>query len=208
MDHQFEQTMAALHERQRREIELMHALSDDEREARLDEFMLAIGPEAGRFINLLIKTAGAHSVLELGTSVGYSTLWMAEAVRSTGGHIISFDPNPDKHRQAWDHLRAAGLAAHVELRTEDAMEALPHLEGPFDFVLIDLWKRMYVPCFQTLYPNKLAAGGIVVADNMLYPESARPRAEEYRKCVHDSPGMETVLVPIGSGLEFSRRSSE
>ncbi len=166
--------------------------------------MLAVGPDAGRFMNLLVKTAGARRVLELGTSVGYSTVWLAEAVQETNGRVVSLDPVAHKHRQARQHLEAAGLAHRVELITDDALEALAQLEGPFDFVLVDLWKRLYVPCFDALYPRKLAAGAIIVADNMLQPESARPRAEEYQRRVRSAPGMESVLVPIGSGLELSR----
>jgi predicted O-methyltransferase YrrM len=91
----------------------------------------------------------------------------------------------------------------VEFRIGDALDSLRALTGPFDFVLIDLWKDLYVPVFELLHP-KLAPGAIIVADNMLHPESARPHANAYRERVRAAAGMSTVLLGVGNGLEVSR----
>jgi predicted O-methyltransferase YrrM len=98
---------------------------------------------------------------------------------------------------------AAGLEGLVEFHAGDALEILPRLEGPFDFVLLDIWKDLYVPSLELFFP-KLAPGAIVVADNMLRPADARPDALRYRRLVRSKPGMSSVLLPIGQGLEVSR----
>jgi len=84
-----------------------------------------------------------------------------------------------------------------------AVEEYRPVDGPFDLVLIDLWKNLYVPVFDLLHP-KLAPGAIVVADNMLEPESARPHAEAYRRRVREARDMTSVLLNVGNGIEVSR----
>jgi predicted O-methyltransferase YrrM len=87
----------------------------------------------------------------------------------------------------------------------DAVALLATQPGPIDFVLLDLWKDLYIPCFDALYP-KLAANGVIVADNMLYPEYNRPEATAYRAAVRSRPDMEAVLLPIGQGIDLACRS--
>src|SRR2546430_14868844 len=83
------------------------------------------------------------------------------------------------------------------------ISSLRQLAGPFDFVLIDLWKNLYVPVFELLHP-KLAHGALIVADNMLQPESARADARAYRQRVRAAADMSSVLLAVGNGLELSR----
>ena len=80
---------------------------------------------------------------------------------------------------------------------------LAKLKGKVDFVLLDLWKNLYIPCFDLFYP-KLSAGAVVVADNMTYPESTRKYVEAYRKHIRKKPGIQSVLLNVGSGLELTR----
>ncbi len=91
----------------------------------------------------------------------------------------------------------------MDFRVGDARELIAALEGPFDFVLLDLWKDLYVACFDLFYP-KLAPGATVVADNMIYPEMSQKAAGLYRRRVRSAAGMSTVLLPVGSGIEVSR----
>lgn len=177
------------------------ALPDAQR--NVDELLLPIGRAAATFVNLLIKEAGAKAVLEIGTSYGYSTIWLAEAVRETGGRLTTLELHAYKAEHASEQLARAGLAEHVDVVVGDATETLTRSSGPFDFVLLDLWKSLYVPCFDAFYP-KLSAGAFVVADNMLFPPSAREAAAAYRARVRAAAGMTSVLLPIGSGLELSR----
>jgi predicted O-methyltransferase YrrM len=168
-----------------------------------DELLLPIGPATGTLINLLIKEAKAKRILEVGTSFGYSGIWLAEAARATGGRVTTLEIHSGKADYARAMWAKAGLADHIECLIDDARLSIDQLPGPFDFVLIDLWKDLYVPCFELIYP-KLAPGAIVVADNMLFPEVHRSAALEYRNAVKSKSQMTSVLLPVGSGIEVSR----
>jgi predicted O-methyltransferase YrrM len=189
--------------RARRDEELWNTLSEQEIRQRLDEFLLPVGRASATLMNLIIKEAGARRILEVGSSYGYSTTWLAEAARAIGGKVISLELRPAKTEYARAQLARAQLEDCVEFRVGDALASLAQLPGPFDFVLIDLWKDLYVPVFERLYP-KLSPGAIVVADNMLQPERARPHARAYQERVRAAADMSSVLLAVGNGLEVSR----
>ena len=168
-----------------------------------DKFLLAVGPSTGQLINLLVKGLKAKIILEVGTSYGYSTLWLAEAARATGGRVITLELQAEKQRYAHERMAAAGLAEFVDFRLGDARQLLAELDGNVDFVLLDLWKDLYIPCFDLFYP-RLNPGAVIVADNMLYPESAQTHAIDYRKYVRSRPDVQSVLLQVGSGLEVTR----
>ncbi len=189
--------------RARREEELWRTLSAEESARRRDEMLMPVGRAAGTLMHLLICEAGARRILEVGSSYGYSTTWLAAAARAVGGHVTSLELRGEKTEYARAQLGRAGLAGYVGFRIGDALGTLRELTGPFDFVLIDLWKDLYVPVFELLHP-KLAPGAIVVADNMLEPESARAHARAYQSHVRSAPGMSSVLLTVGNGLEVSR----
>ncbi len=189
--------------RAQREDALMQSLTETEVRARLDEFLLSVGRRAGAFVNLLVKEAKATRILEVGSSFGYSTHWLAEGARTTGGTVTSLELRVAKTEYATRQLKKAGLAAQVEFRVGDALESLRVLPGPFDFVLIDLWKDLYVPVWDLLV-GKLAPAALVVADNMIYPPSAQPEVRAYRERVRTTRDISTVLLPVGNGLELSR----
>jgi predicted O-methyltransferase YrrM len=189
--------------RARREDELRGTLTAAEAQLRLDELLLPVGRAAGLLINLLVKEARARRILEVGSSYGYSTTWLAEAARAIDGKVVSLELRGAKTEYATTQLARAGLAGYVEFRVGDALASLTQLPGPFDFVLIDLWKDLYVPVFERLQA-KLAPGALVVADNMLQPEHARVHAEAYRQQVRAARDMTSVLLAVGNGLEVSR----
>ena len=169
----------------------------------LDDLLLPIGRAAGTFLNLLIKEAKAKSILELGTSYGNSTIWLAEAAQQTGGRVISLDLAGYKQDHARQMLDRAGLAPFVEFRTGDALAELESMPGPFDFVLVDIWKDLYVPCLDRFYP-KLSPGALIAADNMVHPAQSNEHAYRYRQAVRAKSGIESVLLTIGNGIELSR----
>ena len=170
----------------------------------LDELLLSVGREAGMLLYLLASGAQSRRILELGTSYGYSTVWLAAAARATGGKVLSLELREFKIEHARQALTRAGLSSRVEFHAGDCLETLKALPGPFDFVLLDVWKDLYLPCFDLVHP-KLAPGGIIVADNMLLPEVVRPQAEAYRARVRAAGDMDSVLVEVGNGLEISRK---
>ena len=172
----------------------------------LDELLLSVGREAGILLYLLSTGAQSRRILELGTSYGYSTVWLAAAARATGGKVLSLELRDFKIEHARQALTRAGLSTRVEFHQGDCLETLKTLSGPFDFVLLDVWKDLYLPCFELVHP-KLAPGGIIAADNMLLPEIVRPQAEAYRKRVRAAGDLDSVLLDIGNGIEISRKRS-
>lgn len=170
-----------------------------------DEFVLPVGEEVAQLCVDLVVGRRAQILVELGTSYGFSTLFLAEAARRTGGLLHTYEIHPAKQEYAQRQIAAAGLSDHVKWLLGDAVTLLATQPGPVDFVLLDLWKDLYIPCLDAFYP-KLAANGVIVADNMLYPEFSRPEGIAYRAAVRALPEMEAVLLPIGQGIDLACRS--
>jgi predicted O-methyltransferase YrrM len=196
--------LAEYEERRAAEAEIRRTLDPDEFGVRRDDFLLSIGPEAAEFLHALILARGATRLLELGTSYGYSTLFLADAAQRTGGRLITMELDPRKHAYARERIERAGLSEVVEWRCGDAIALLEREFQPFDFVLLDIWKQLYVPCLEAFHP-KLAAEAVVVADNMIEPAGERENARLYRKAIAAKPDMTSVLLPIGQGIEVSCR---
>ena len=170
--------------------------------AHVDEFLLPVGPEVGWFLHSLILARRPVRILELGTSYGYSTLFLADAARQIGATLITMDLADYKQAEARANMERAGLAQVVDFRLGDAVALIHADPGPFDLVLLDIWKDLYVPCLEAFYP-KLSDEGIVAADNMIEPEMARADVRKYRDAIRALPDMQTALLPIGSGIELS-----
>ncbi len=168
-----------------------------------DALLLSVGEDVARMMSLMVTGCGCKSILEVGTSYGYSTLWLAEAARTVGGKVTTLEAIPKKADYAAKALKQAGLADYVDIRVGDALEIIPTLAGPFDFVLLDLWKDLYVRCLELTLP-KLSPGALILADNMLWPEGSLPQAQAYRRAVRANPRLSTTLLPIGQGVEVSR----
>jgi predicted O-methyltransferase YrrM len=168
-----------------------------------DTLLLAVGRDTGRLLNALVRGAGATRILELGTSYGYSTVWLAEAARATGGTVISIESHSGKRDHALEQLTSVGLDSVVDLRLGDAVELLQTLDGRFDFVLLDLWKELYVPCFDLILPL-LVEDAFIVADNMILPARFREDAAAYRRHVRATGRFDSILLPLDEGLEISR----
>ena len=203
MDEPVKSVLAEYDRRGTQERKLRDHMSEDEWMSHRDDFLISIGRHTGRLLNILIKGAKAQNILELGTSYGHSTVWLAEAAAATGGRVVTIDCAAKKHEYAHAMIKKAGLAAQVDFELGDARDVIGSLPGPFDFVLVDLWKDLYIPCFDLSYP-KLSSGALVAADNMINPQSARPDALAYRKHVRAKPHINSVLLTMGSGIELSR----
>jgi predicted O-methyltransferase YrrM len=188
--------------RHRRELEETRDLPTGSFGARRDEFLLPVGAEVGAFLRALAIGRRPERILELGTSYGYSTLFLADAARECGATVVTVDLDAAKQAYAREQLERAELAHHVQFRCGDAVEIVRADEGEFGLVLLDIWKDLYVPCFEAVYP-KLAEEGVIVSDNMIYPEGARDAVRALREAIKAKPDLQTVLLPLGSGIELT-----
>ncbi len=202
-DKAVEGIIAEYDKRHNEELEIMCKLSDKEKEQRRNSFLIPVGRHVAQFLNNLMKDAGAKTALEIGTAYGFSTVWLAEAARSVDGKLISLELDPDKVDYASNMIERADLEKYVEFRVGDALESIKVMTETIDLVLLDLWKELYVPCLDLFYP-KLSSQAIIVADNMLYPQFSHEQTLAYQQRVRSMPNIESVLLPLGSGIEVSR----
>ena len=173
--------------------------ANDARETERARKMLNITPDTGRLLWILVHAIRATRLVEVGTSNGYSTIWLADAARTTGGRVTSLERNPEKVRLARANLARAGLADLVEIRAGVAAETLAALPGPFDFVFLDADRPSYRTYLELLVPQ-LVPGGLLIADNVV---SHRAELAEYLARVKAHPELVAVTVPIGKGEEIA-----
>lgn len=203
MNKKTENVIVEYHQRIKDEEILMKSLPLEEGMKRRDEFLLSVGEETAIFLNHLVKAAQPKTVLEIGTSYGYSTIWLAEAVQTYGGKIISLEMDAEKVKYAQAELLKAGLENEAEIVVGDALEFLKNTKLKFDFVLLDLWKELYIPSFD-LFFSKLNPNAYVISDNMLLPPHSRAEMDIYRNHLKNTNAFDSVLLPIGSGIEISK----
>lgn len=156
----------------------------------------------GQILHDLIVKNNYKSALEIGTSTGHSTLWIAWALSKTGGKLITVEIDADRQRQAKQNLEAAGLSDYVDFRLGDAHQIVKEVEGPFDFVFSDADKDWYVQYFKDVDP-KLKKGGCFTAHNVLQNMSG---INEYMNLVKSHKGYETTVdKSSNSGIAISRK---
>lgn len=202
MDDKVAAVLEFYHHRMKDEAELLRERpAQGQGNAWVDRMLLAVGPDTGQFINIIASSLRAPKILEVGTSYGYSGIWLAEAARKAGGRVTTLELQDYKASYARERAVEAGLADYIDYRVGDAVKMIGELPAGIDFVLLDLWKDLYIPCLDAFYP-KLNPGAIIVADNMLFPGGEV--MQRYADAVRAKPGMTSVLLPVGSGIEVSR----
>ncbi len=174
--------------------------------ADIDTKMLAVGPETAAFLNTLIRSTGARRVVEVGGSMGYSTIWQGEAVEANGGRLTSLEQVPSKIAALKGRIEQAGLGDTIEVMEGDALVSLASLDGPYDLVLIDAWKDDYPAYFDLIFP-KMRLGGLMVADNMITPAPVGEGITAYAKIARNNPAARSQLVNVGNGLELTIKLS-
>jgi predicted O-methyltransferase YrrM len=185
------------------EQELFDVLSELEmrnEQARSD----ALEPDSAKFASLLAISKKAKSLVEVGSGVGYSTLWLAYAASVTGGKLVSCEIDPAKAAEARANLQKAGLADYAEILSGDARELLRHQSEPVDFLLIDAEHGQYETYFDVVY-KRMGVGAVVVADDVVTQEN---NLADYTTYVKNHPNLESVTLPLGHGLEFSVKTAE
>jgi len=157
----------------------------------------AIRPTTGRFLFSLVAPHAGCEVLEIGGSRGYSTIWLAAAARHLGGRVVSLEADPRKI-EAWRaNVAEAGLEGWAELIEGDAKETLPRIDDLFDVVFVDAEKDDYETYF-ALARTKVEPGALIVADNVISHDLS-----DYVRARQSDPDLESVTVPLDSGLELS-----
>jgi len=162
---------------------------------RLDRWRV-LEPDAGRLLWFLAQAIRARTIVEVGTSRGVSTLWLADAARCTGGRVLSVDTDATAQDAAQRSLREAGLADQVTFRVEDGGVALADLaDGTVDLLFLDAERTEY-PSWWPHPVRVLRSGGVLVADNAL---SHPQEIEALRDLVEQDPRLTTTTIDVGKG---------
>jgi predicted O-methyltransferase YrrM len=162
----------------------------------------------GEFLHLMVKATRARNVLELGTSQGFSAIWMGLGLEETGGRLTTIEIEKERHELARRNMSEAGLSQRVILIEGDAHVELARLEGPFDFVFMDADKEGQMDYFHKLYPKKLTAGGILAVHNAIREASSM---KDYLETIRKHPDFDTVILSLtmddGFCLSYRHRAS-
>jgi len=186
----------------------------------LQETIPVVTPTVGNFLNLLVSMGNSQAILEIGTAIGYSTIWLARAAEKTGGHVTTIDMNKDRRARALIFFERAGIQNIVTALEGDARKILPTIDSTFDFIFIDAAKGEYLEYLNLIYPL-IAPGGVLVVDNVLFRGWVVPGSDftpKYDRMVNglrrfledlcQNPDFTTTVLPFGDGVSVSRRSNE
>jgi predicted O-methyltransferase YrrM len=168
-----------------------------------------ISKNIGTFYNIMLKSIHAKNILEIGMSVGYSGLWFADAIISNtqNGQIITIDREQFKIDSATRNFEEAGVSSLIKIREGEARKILREIkeefgENYFDFIFIDADKESYIEYFDLCLPL-VRKGGIIGADNILFPERFNEMMVDYLSHVRSNPNVQSVTVPIDNGEEIT-----
>jgi predicted O-methyltransferase YrrM len=168
-----------------------------------------ISKNIGTFYNIMLKSIHAKNILEIGMSVGYSGLWFADAIMSNtqDGKIITIDREQFKIDSATRNFEEAGVSSLIKIKEGEARKILDEIkeefgENYFDFIFIDADKESYIEYFDLCLPL-VRKGGIIGADNILFPERFNEMMADYLSHVRSNPNVQSVTVPIDNGEEVT-----
>ncbi len=184
-------------------------------EAALRETIPVVTPAVGNFLAWLVRTSKAARILEIGTAIGYSTIWLARAAEVNNGHVTTIDMNLARRQEASNYFDRSGLFGRITSLAGDARKILPGLAGPFDLVFIDAAKGEYLEYFN-LVQRLIKPGGMLVVDNVLFRGWVVPGAEfepkyvrivnslrDFLQELNNHPDFSTSVLPLGDGLSLS-----
>jgi predicted O-methyltransferase YrrM len=186
-------------QRRMKELEAIDAVDRRDgspRSARLRQ----VPPETGRFLALMAASAPAGALVEIGTSGGYSAMWIGLACRTVGRRLTTIEVDPKKTALARETLLRSGMGDVVEVVDGDAREVLPTFDE-IAFCFLDAEKEIYRECYELVVP-RMVRGGILLADNAV---NMRETLEPMLDRALSDARVDSVIVPIGKGVLFSRR---
>jgi predicted O-methyltransferase YrrM len=174
-----------------------HGIEHDAGQADRLERLRNVEPDTARLLAVLVRATRARRLLEIGTSNGYSTLWLADAVRSVGGHIVSVDVDAARSALAAQNLERGGLHELVELRVEDAAVSLRESpDASWDMIFLDAERPAYAGYWPELV-RVLTPAGLLAVDNVL---SHAEEVEHFRSLIRSEARVSEAVVPTGAGL--------
>jgi len=168
-----------------------------------------VGPAVGRVLYQLALMIGAKTVFEMGSAIGYSTIWWARAL-GDGGRVIYTDGDPKNAERARRYFERAGVADRITIKTGDALELLSEQKQPFDIIFNDVDKEDYPRVFRLAVP-RLRKGGLFVTDNVLWsgkvaqgnPDSHTNAILEFNRQLYSSPDLFSTILPIRDGVSVA-----
>lgn len=168
-----------------------------------DAGQLAVSEEDGRFLRLLIASTKRRRALEIGGASGYSAIWMAQGLRETGGKLVTIEYDPGRARELAENIKRAGMTDVVQVIAGDAFAEIPKLNGTFDFVFLDAWKRDYKRFLDLVMP-RLDRGGLFTAHNVV---NKRSEMGDFLDAIQRNPALWTTILspasPAGEGISLS-----
>jgi predicted O-methyltransferase YrrM len=201
-----DEAMGAYFHRRAKAGDLSWDTLDEDANRFLADKLVALDPIKAEFCHLVCRSLRARRVVEVGTSVGVSTIYLADAVRAVSassgeaGMVIGTEYEAAKAARARANFQAAGLADVIDLREGDLRQTLRRIEGPVDFVLMDIWTEMVRPAIELIAPH-LRPGAVVVADNT--GGRFRDNYRDFFAFVADpGNGLRSLTLPFDGGLEF------
>jgi predicted O-methyltransferase YrrM len=189
-------------------------LREMERYAK-DHHVPIIGPAVGRLLYLLVQISGARRIFEMGSAIGYSTVWLARAA-GPKGRVFYTDGSGENVRRARNYLRRADVARRVRLLHGDALELIKTVPGKFDLIFLDVDKPQYPAALHMALP-RLRRGGLFITDNTLWSGKVARKANEtatdlatrairnFNDEMYGSPKLFPVIVPLRDGVTVCRK---
>jgi caffeoyl-CoA O-methyltransferase len=172
-----------------------------------------IGPAVARMLALFVQVSGAKRIFEMGSAIGYSTIWLARAAGAKA-KVIYTDGDTQKACRAKEYFQRAGVAKRIEVRIGDALALLKKARGTFDLIFNDVDKHQYPAALRVALP-KLQRGGLLVTDNTIWAgKAARPAApedhdtqgvQEFNRMVYASKDLFPVLIPLRDGVTVCQK---
>jgi caffeoyl-CoA O-methyltransferase len=186
-------------------------LTEMERYAKKHDVPI-IGPSCGRLLYLLAQISGAKRIFEMGSAIGYSTVWLARAA-GPGAEIYYTDGSAENAKFAGQNFTRAGVSDRIQILIGDALDLLDEIGGPFDLIFIDVDKHQYPKAMQKAVP-RLKSGGLLVTDNVLWSGRVTAKAKDVRtksiqqfnRLVYSSDELFPVVIPLRDGVAVCRRS--
>lgn len=179
----------------------------------LREHIPIIGPACSRLLALLAQVSGARRIFEMGSAIGYSTIWLARAA-GPRARVYYTDSDPKNLVRARDFLRRAGVLGRVEMLLGDAIASLRRTPGTFDMIFIDVDKHQY-PAALRLALARLRRGGLLVTDNVLWSGRVARKAlpgdkftrgiQQFNRSVYADRKLFPVIVPLRDGVAVCRK---